>query len=415
MYLLASAVFLPVSGWLADKYGAKRIFLIAIALFGLSSAACGFADTLGELVLARVLQGMAAAMMTPVGRLVLLRTTPKSELVSALSIVTMPSLIGPIVGPVLGGFIVTFWNWRWIFFINVPIAIVGLGLVLRHVPQIAEQTVSRLDWLGVALTGVGLACLVFGFENLGRSFLPIGVVLALFAIGAASLAIYGLHARNNPHAILDLALFRIRTFTVSVVGGAFLRFALGALPFLLAMLLQIGFGMSAFQAGLLTFVGGAGVLIMKTTAPPILRRFGFRRVLVVNAVITAAMMMAYALFRPATPQWLIMIVLLAGGFFRSLQFTSLNSLVFADIESPQMSRASTMSSMAQQLTQSVGVGMAALLLHVIMLSRGDTHLTAAAVSPAFLVVGAVSLISIVFFVGLPGDAGDEMNGRGERR
>jgi len=216
MYLLAAAVFLPISGWAADKFGAKRIFVIAIVLYGLSSAACGLAENLGQLVFARICQGAAGAMMSPVGRLVLLRTTPKDELVGAMSVLTVPSLLGPMVGPVLGGAIVTFWDWRWIFFINLPIAAFGIALVLRYVPNVQEQTVSPLDWLGLGLTGLGLACLVFGFENLGRSLVPLPAVIALFVVGAGCMWLYWRHARENPHAILDLSLFRISTFHVSV-------------------------------------------------------------------------------------------------------------------------------------------------------------------------------------------------------
>jgi EmrB/QacA subfamily drug resistance transporter len=411
MYLLAAAVFLPVSGWAADKFGAKRVFVVAVVLYGLSSAACGFATDLLELVLARILQGVAGAMMAPVGRLVLLRTTPKDELVGAMSVLTIPSLMGPMVGPVLGGAIVTFWDWRWIFFINLPIAVLGIVLVLRYVPNVQEHEVSPLDWRGLALTGLGLACLVFGFENLGRSIVPPAAVVGLFAFGALCLWLYGRHARGNPHAILDLSLFRIPTFHLSVIGGAYMRLAMGATPFLLAMMFQIGFGMSPFQAGLLTFMSAAGALIMKTTAPPILRRFGFRSVLVVNAVVVGVLFLAYALFQPEAPHWIIMTVLLVGGFFRSLQITSLNGLAYADIDQPQMSRASTISSMSQQLTQSVGVGQAALMLHWVIRLQGDTQLDAHTVQPVFIAIGLVSFVSLAYYLRLAPDAGDHMNGR----
>jgi EmrB/QacA subfamily drug resistance transporter len=411
MFLLASAVFLPVSGWVADKFGAKRIFTAAMVLFALSSVACGLAQDLGQLVIARIFQGMAGAMMGPVGRLVLLRTTPKNELVGAMSVMTMPALLGPVIGPVVGGALVTFADWRWIFFMNLPVAVVGVALVLRYVPNVKEQAVSPIDWIGVLLTGLGLAGVIFGFENLGRDMLPPGMVASLFLGGALALILYWRHARGNPHAIIDLSIFRIQTFTASVIGGAFMRVAMGATPFMLAMLLQVGFGMSAFEAGLLTFVSAAGALVMKTTAPPILRRFGFRTVLSVNAVIVAITFVAYGFFEPTTPQWLIMVVLGVSGFFRSLQFTSLNGMAYADIEQPQMSRASTTSSMMQQLVQSVGVGLAASLMHFFMVSRGESELTAAAISPAFMVIGLITLISLAFFLRLPKDAGDEMNGR----
>lgn len=411
MFLLASAVFLPVSGWVADKFGAKRIFMVSMVLFALSSAACGFAQDLTQLVIARMFQGMAGAMMAPVGRLVLLRTTPKEELVGAMSVMTMPALLGPVIGPVVGGAIVTLADWRWIFFLSIPVAVVGVALVARYVPNVREQEVSPVDIKGILLTGLGLAGLIFGFENIGRDMLPPLWVAGLFFGGAGALVLYWLHARGNRHAIIDLSVFRIQTFTASVVGGAFMRIAMGATPFMLAMLLQVGFGLSALQAGLMTFISAAGALVMKTAAPPILRRFGFRTVLIVNALIVAASFVAYGFFKPTTPHWLIMTILAIGGFFRSLHFTSLNGLAFADIEQAGMSRASTTSSMMQQLVQSIGIGLAATLMHAFMTARGDTHLTTEAISPAFVVVGLVTLISLVFFIPLPRDAGDEMNGR----
>ncbi len=411
MFLLASAVFLPISGWVADKFGAKRVFMIAMVLFALASAACGLAQDLTQLVIARVFQGMAGAMMAPVGRLVLLRTTPKAELIGAMSVMTMPALLGPVIGPVVGGAIVTFADWRWIFFMNLPVAVVGVFLVFRYVPNVKEQQVSPIDVVGILLTGLGLAGLIFGFENLGRNMLPDALVAGLFLGGFAALGLYWRHARGNPHAIIDLSVFRIQTFTASVVGGAFMRIAMGATPFMLAMLLQIGFGMSPFQAGLMTFISAAGALVMKTTAPPILRRFGFRTVLVVNAVIVGVSFMAYGLFTPSTPHWLIMIVLAIGGFFRSLHFTSLNGMAYADIGQDRMSRASTTSSMMQQLVQSIGIGLAASLMHFFMVARGETQLTTGAISPAFVVLGLLTFVSLFFFVPLPKDAGDEMNGR----
>ncbi len=340
VYLLASAVFLPISGWAADKFGAKRVFMAAIVLYAASCTACGFAGDLTQLLIARLFQGAAGAMMGPVGRLVLLRSTPKHDLVRAMSVLTMPSLLGPVIGPPIGGFIVTYGSWRWIFFLNLPIAVVGLFLVWRFIRDIKEEAPPRLDFPGLILTGLGMAGVVYGFENLGRGVLPMPLVIGMLAAGVFSLALYAWHAGRTPHAILDLKLLKIPTFRASVVGGAFMRLGMGANPFLQALLFQTAFGLNPFRAGLLTFASAAAALVMKTAAPPILARSGFKTVLSVNSVVVAVTFMAYALFKPSTPEWLIYAVLLAGGFFRSLQFTSLNGLAFADIDASSWRRAS---------------------------------------------------------------------------
>ena len=405
VYLLAAAVFLPISGWAADRFGAKRVFLFAIVGYASACAGCGFAQNLSQLLIARFCAGAAGAMMGPVGRLVLLRSTPKHDLLRAMSVLTMPALLGPVLGPPIGGLIVTYGSWRWIFFLNIPLALLGIALVVRFIPNVREEGVRPLDWVGLILTGLGMAGVVYGFENLGRGAMPAWVVAAMMAGGGICLGAYVWHARRIEHAILDLDLLKIRTFTASVVGGAFVRMAMGASPFLLALLLQVAFGLSALQAGLMTFASAAAALVMKTCAPPILARFGFKRTLSINAVVVAVTFMAYAFFNPATPHWVIYGVLLTGGFFRSLQFTSLNGMAFADIHPAQMSRASTMSTMGQQLAQSVGIGLAATLLRLQMTQTHTTHLSADVISPIFLVIGAVALISTVFFVGLPADTG----------
>jgi EmrB/QacA subfamily drug resistance transporter len=410
IYLLASAVFLPLSGWLADRFGAKRIFLIAIVAYAASCAACGLAVNLPQMLLARACEGAAGAMMGPVGRLVLLRSTPKHNLVRAMSVLTMPALLGPVIGPPIGGFIITYGSWRWIFYLNLPIAALGVVLVWKYIDDVREQNTGRLDWTGLILTGIGMAAVVWGFDNLGRGPLPPSLIAAMMFAGAALLAIYTWHARRIPNAILDLRLLKIPTFHAATVGGAFMRVGMGATPFMLAMLLQVAFGLTALQAGLMTFASAAAALVMKTCAPPILARFGFKRTLTLNGVIVAVTFMAYALFRPGTPHWVIYAVLLTGGFFRSLQFTSLNGIAFADVDHAQMSRASTMSTMGQQLSQSIGIGLSATLLHMIMVGSHAPKLTADVIAPVFLAIGAVALIPIAFFLPLPADAGAELHG-----
>lgn len=410
-YLLAVAVFLPISAWVADRFGAKRVFRAAIVGFALSSLLCGLTHTLPMLVGARMLQGAAGALMMPVGRLVLLRSVPKSELVQAMSWLTMPALLGPILGPPLGGFIVTFFSWRWIFYINIPMGVLGVVLTTLYIPDIREEVSEKLDVRGFILTGFGLAGLVYGFDNLGHSALPPIVVAAMLVGGLLCGALYVLHARRTEHPILDLSLLRIRTFAASTIGGLFSRLVVGASPFLLALLLQVGFGLSAFATGLLTFSAAAGALAMKATARPIIARFGFKRVLVANTLIVAASSAGYALFRPDTPHWLLFVALLVGGFFRSLQFTALNAMGYADVPAPLMSRASSLATMFQQLAQSLGIGLAATLIQYTMVWRGMPGLTPENIAPAFAIIALLSLLALAYYLPLAADAGSEVSGR----
>lgn len=410
-YLLSLAVFIPVSGWTADRFGARRVFSWAIVVFTLGSIACGMANSLPALVAARILQGMGGALMVPVGRLVLLRTVPKSELVRAMSFVSVPALIGPITGPVLGGFIVTYASWRWIFFINIPIGVLGIVLVNLLVGDLKETGRRPLDRSGFVLTGIGLASLAFGFENVGRGALPNSIVLGLLALGAASLALYVRHARRVDHPIIDLKLFDIPTYAMASIGGFLFRTGLGALPFLLPLMLQVGFGLNALHSGLLTFASAAGAMLMKTSAVRILRTFGFRLVLVGDAVVSAGFLFGYSLFRPDTPHLVIFLTLLIGGFFRSLQMTSINTLSYADVPPVMLSRATSLTSMAQQLSQTAGVAVAALMLHLVLTLRGGAALAAADFYPVFVGVAIISLLSIPFFMKMSADAGAEVSGR----
>ncbi len=410
-YLLAVAIFIPISGWMADKFGARLIFHSAILIFTLSSVLCGLSESLPMLVAARMLQGVGGAMMVPVGRLVILKTVPKADLVRAMTYLTVPAVIGPILGPPVGGFIVTYSSWRWIFFINVPIGILGIVLVSLLMREVKEDDVPPLDFWGFALAGIGLASVVFGLETLGKGVIPNEAIAAMILGGAGLMALYFRHVRDIDRPIVDLQVFRFPTFYASVVGGILSRIGMGALPFLLAMLLQLGFGLDAFTAGLITFASAAGSLTMKFTVRPIIRKFGFRRVLIWNVVIVSGFFASYAAFRDTTPHGLIILGLLLGGFFRSLQFTSLNTLMYADVPQPLMSRASTVASMIQQLTQSIGIGLAGLLLHFSIYLRGGTSIEQGDVSPVFLVIAAISLLSLFFFLPLSPNAGAEVSGR----
>jgi EmrB/QacA subfamily drug resistance transporter len=410
-YLFSLAVFIPISGWVADRFGARHVFRAAIVVFMLGSVSCAFSHSLLWFVLSRAVQGMGGAMMVPVGRLVLLRSVPKHDLVRAMAWLTVPALLGPMVGPPVGGFITTYFSWRWIFWINVPVGIMGVLLVTRFIPDIQEERPPPLDIKGFLLTGLGLLGLVMGFENLGRGILPTSQILALFAGGAVAVALYFRHAGRITHPLIDLSLLRIPTFRAAIAGGFLFRCGLGAIPFLLPLMLQVGFGLSPLSSGLLTFAGAAGALLMKITAAPIIRAVGFKRILILNAVIGAAFIAANALFRPTTPHLVILAVLLIGGFFRSLQFTAINVIGYADMPRERMSRATSFSSMVQQLSLSVGVGTGALLLHLTLAARNGTALGAGDFAPAFLCVATISALSALVFLPLAADAGAEVRGR----
>lgn len=408
-YLFSLAVFIPISGWVADRFGARKVFRAAIVVFTLGSIACGLSTSLVELVAARLLQGMGGAMMVPVGRLLLLRSVPKSDLVRAMAWFTVPALIGPLLGPPVGGFITTYLHWRWIFWINVPIGILGVVLVTAFIPHVREERPPPLDLRGFLLTAGALIGLIFGFEALGRGPLPVPAALVLMAAGTACAALYLRHARRTAHPVLDLGLLAVPTFRASIIGGFLFRVGIGAMPFLLPLLLQTAFGLSAFRSGLLTFAAALGALAMKITAGPILRRLGFRRVLIGNALVGACFLGVIGLFRPDTPHALILVVLLVGGFFRSLQFTSINTIAYAEIEGARLSRATSFASMAQQLSLSVGIGIGAIVLHLAAGRHGGT-LTPDDFTLAFLTVAAVAAVSAVFFLRLPSDAGAEISG-----
>jgi len=411
-YLLALAIFIPASGWMADRFGARNVFRSAIVVFVLGSIGCALSGSLQQFVLARIVQGTGGAMMTPVGRLILVRSIDKRLLLNAMALVTIPALIGPICGPPLGGFITTYASWHWIFIINVPIGVLGVVMATYYVPHVHAERPAPFDFLGFVLSGLGIGGLAFGLSVMGLALLPAGWVAALIGLGAVSAAAYVIHARRTPAPILDLGLFKLETFRASIFGGFMFRLGIGALPFLLPLLLQIGFDLTPFQSGLITFTAALGSIFMKAAVAAILKRFGYRPVLVYNSLISAAFLAACATFLPGMPFAAMIAILLAGGFFRSLQFTAINTIAYAEIEPPLMSRATALVSVAQQLALSTGVALGALVVEITLLLKHSTTMSAADFPPAFLVVGACTAAASLVFIRLPPNAGAELAGRG---
>ena len=409
-YLLSLAVFIPASGWAADRFGARTVFRAAIGIFTVGSALCGAADSLAFLVAARVLQGVGGAMMVPVGRLVLLRTAAKHELVGAMALLSTPALLGPVLGPPLGGFFVTYMSWRWIFYINLPIGVLGIVLVTMFVPDVRDPGAARLDGTGLVLSGVALASLLFGLETTSRGVVPRWLSLTVLLLGVLAAVLYVRHARRHPAPLIDISLMRIPTFMVSVVGGSLFRVAVGATPFLLPLMLQLGFGDTALRSGMITLASSAGAIVMKPATTWALRWFGFRDTLLVNGLVSAATLMLCAAFRPAWPLAAIYLVLLVGGFFRSLQFTAYNTIAYADIAPHRMSAATSLYATLQQVFLTLGVTVGAGSLEATMALAGRSAPAVADFSIAFVVVALFAFAAGPCSLLMPRAAGAELSG-----
>jgi EmrB/QacA subfamily drug resistance transporter len=410
-YLLSLAVFIPVSGWMADHFGTRTVFRAAIATFVLGSIGCALSGSLTDFVIARIVQGIGGAMMTPVGRLILVRSFSKRDLIGAMAWLSTPALIGPMLGPPVGGFITTYASWHWIFIINVPIGLIGIALVSRYFDNLKAEKPERFDFVGMVLSGVGIGGVAFGFSIAGLNFLPWQVSAALILIGAGALVGYVFHARRAVNPVIDLTLFRIATFRASVVGGFMFRLGVGALAFLLPLMLQLGFHFTPFQSGLITFATAIGAMSMKLGVASILRRIGFRNVLVANAVISSVFLGACAAFTASTPLTIMFVVLLIGGFFRSLEFTCINTIAYADVEPARAGHATSLSSVAQQLSVSTGVAVGALLVETSLRLKAEPNIAADDFPLAFLIVAVISTASALVFMRLPKDAGAEMANR----
>jgi EmrB/QacA subfamily drug resistance transporter len=409
-YTLSLAVFIPISGWMADRIGTRRVFASAIGIFALGSFLCGMSSNIHMLVAFRILQGVGGSMMVPVGRLTLVRTFAKSELVRAMSFVSIPALIAPMLGPIAGGLIVGYLHWRLIFFVNIPIGLVGLYLVYRHLPDYREHT-DPLDVAGLILFGSGVALLSYVLEVFGEHSLSWLEILGLLGVSIALLAGYGFHATRTAHPMLRLTLFRIRTFRAAVMGSFVTRLGIGGIPFLFPLLYQVGLGFTPIQSGLLLMPQAIASMSLKPAMPRILARFGYRAVLVSNTLAMGLQILLFAAIGKGTPVWLIVIEVFFFGFFTSLQYTSMNTLVYADVNEQEESGASSIASTVQQMAVSFAVASASLLTAFFI---PDRHTSSApqfihGIHRAFLVLGGMTILSTIVFRELKRGDGDTVS------
>ena len=411
-YMLMLAVFIPISGWTADRLGARTVFLSAIAVFTASSVLCGISNNLWQFTAARVVQGIGGAMMVPVGRLVVLRTTEKHNLIHSIAYITWPGLVAPVVGPPVGGFITTYATWHWIFFLNVPLGIVGMLLTFAWIPNTREVSVSPFDWLGFVLAGSSCMSFMYGLELIGRESSPWRASTAYVVSGLALGAIAVAHFRRTTAPLIDLAMLKIKTFAITIWGGSLFRVAISVAPFLLPLMFQVGFGLSAFQSGVLLLGLFAGNLGMKTVTTPVLRRFGFRRTLLTNGTLSALVTLGCCVLEPSTPKLAVMAVLFVNGLCRSMQFTSLNTIAYADIPKERMSSATSFSSMVWQMTMGMGVAVGAILLRIAALITGS-HGGAPTVPEfhwAFAFVSLLAFLATLDYIGIDPAAGAAVSG-----
>jgi MFS family permease len=403
-------VFIPVSGWVADRFGSRSVFISALAGFTVASMLCAACNSLWPFVAARTLQGLAGAMMVPVGRLVVLRTTEKVNLVSAIALLTWPALGAPVLGPPLGGFLTSYASWRWIFLINVPLGVVAIILARMIMPNLQTTERRPFDVPGFLLSGAALALIMEGLEMLTETGTVWAYGLTACAAGLLLGAVAVWHAGRTPHPMLDLAAMRIQTFRVTILGGSIFRITIGATPFLLPLLFQVGFGLDAFHSGMLVLVTFLGNMGMKAATTPILRRYGFRTTGLVTGVAASLALFACAALSPNTPLAILIVVLLAGGLLRSMQFSVLNTLAFADVPTPRMSAASALSSVAQQMATGIGVAVGALAVHLAALWNGTVEPTLIDFHLAFIFMALLTLTGLPGFFVLPRDAGAIVSG-----
>ncbi|WP_150662382.1 MFS transporter [Pandoraea sputorum] len=407
-YVVGLGIFIPICGWVSDRFGARNVFRTAIGIFMAGSILCAVSFSLPTFVFARFLQGVGGAMMVPVGRLVIFRAVPKHDLVKAIGYLTMPALLGPVIGPPLGGAITAYLHWRWIFFVNIPVSLLGIYLAGKYIDNERGGDAGPLDAIGFILSALGSGLLMLGLAMIGEHQVSDTVVIAMCVLGGIFVYAYWRHANRVETPLLDFRLMRIPTFHASVVGGSLFRIGLGAVPFLLPLALQEGLHMDPFESGMITCASAFGAIFMKAIAQRVLARFGFRQVLIVNAGLAGLALASYGIFTHNTPVIVMLGVVAFGGFFPSLQFTCLNSIVYADIASEDASRATSLASVVQQLSLGLGVTISGMVLQASSRLAGHTELVASDFLPAFLVIGLFSWLSIPVTRQLPADAGTEL-------
>ncbi len=410
-YILSLAVSIPISGWMAERYGTRRIFMLAVGLFTVSSVLCGLAVNSTMLIAARVPQGIAAAMMMPVGRVAILRTFPKAELLQAMNFVIIPALLGPLLGPTVGGLIVHWFTWREIFFVNIPVGLLALWFAKNYMPNYQSETPRPLDVRGLLLFASGAGLLSWLLEVFGEVSLSNGTMAMLAAVSVGLLVAYGWHAGRVPHPLLRLSLLSTRTFRVSVLGGFATRLGVGGMPFLLPLLYQLGMGLPAWQSGLLMMPAAIAAMAMKALAPPMLRRFGYRQVLIVNTLLVGCAIASYSLVGPGTPIYVIVAMGLALGLFNSLQFSSMNSMAYADIDAADTAMASTMASTLQQMSLSFGLAFGSLITAYFLgdLPQSDRVAVTASLHHAFLALAVLTMVSSAAFWTLRPEDGESVS------